>query len=139
MTVSSTRSSVETGGPEDRLLPWGRVHDIAGISRTTAWRMQQTGDFPAPVPLSPGRVGWWESELTEWKGARKVAKPLSPPRKPQLPGLGRKALMHPASQPPAINGLLEEGSAVPAKAPLNSPARRRSARGVHADQIDFGF
>ncbi|MFK4059311.1 MULTISPECIES: AlpA family transcriptional regulator [unclassified Brevundimonas] len=146
MTAPSTRSPVETGGSEDRLLPWGRVHDIAGISRTTAWRMQQTGDFPAPVSLSPGRVGWWESELTAWKGARSAAKPLSPPMKPRLPGMPQKALMRPANQPPAISNA-QDGVAATVRAPPRSPAeplskshgRRRRARGVHVDQIDFGF
>src|SRR6478672_3086200 len=58
---------------EDRLLSWRSVRDIAGISRTTAWRMQQTGDFPNPVPISANRVGWWESDLTAWKATRRMA------------------------------------------------------------------
>ncbi len=59
--------AVESGGPEDRLLLWDRVHDMTGISRTTAWRLSQVGKFPTRVSVSPGRVGWWESELNAWR------------------------------------------------------------------------
>ena len=58
------------GGPSDRLLPWPKVRDMTGLSRTTAWRRQKEGDFPLAVRISPGRVGWWESELTAWKASR---------------------------------------------------------------------
>jgi len=58
------------GGTDDRLLAWPAVHAVTGLSRTTAWRMQKAGDFPLPVLVSKGRVGWWESELASWKLAR---------------------------------------------------------------------
>ena len=58
------------GGTDDRLLAWSAVHAVTGLSRTTAWRMQKAGDFPLPVLVSKGRVGWWESELASWKLAR---------------------------------------------------------------------
>ncbi len=34
---------------EDRILPWSQVRVICGLSRTTVWRMQKSGDFPACV------------------------------------------------------------------------------------------
>lgn len=55
---------------DDRLLPWPKVKAITGLSRTTAWRLQKAGDFPPPVVISPGRVGWRESELQAWKASR---------------------------------------------------------------------
>ena len=55
---------------EDRILPWSQVKVICGLSRTTIWRMQKTGDFPACVQVSQNRVGWWQSELLAWKRAR---------------------------------------------------------------------
>jgi predicted DNA-binding transcriptional regulator AlpA len=58
------------GDIDDRLLPWPKVKDITGLSRTTAWRLQKAGDFPVPVVISPGRVGWRESELQAWKVSR---------------------------------------------------------------------
>lgn len=50
----------------DRLLTWRAVHDLTGISRTTVWRLQNAGVFPKPVVISPGRVGWRESEVRHW-------------------------------------------------------------------------
>ena len=43
---------------EDRILPWSQVRVICGLSRTTVWRMQKSGDFPACVQVSrnPGRL-----------------------------------------------------------------------------------
>lgn len=130
--------SVDAGGPEDRLLPWDRVRDIAGISRTTAWRMQRTGDFPTPVPVSPGRVGWWESELTDWKGTRGAAKPLTPPSRPRLPGMPRRA---PGRSVTAASKAACDRREMPevSKEPARPPVRKRRARPVHVDQIDFGF
>jgi hypothetical protein len=66
--------------------------------------------------------------------------------KPRLPGMPRKVLVRPATQPPSISNL-QDGVAAPVKAaPKSSPGpsptshvRRRSARVVHVDQIDFGF
>lgn len=55
---------------EDRILPWSQVKVISGLSRTTVWRLQRTGDFPASVQVSPNRVGWRQSELLDWKRAR---------------------------------------------------------------------
>lgn len=145
MTFQSNGETVETGGREDRLLPWGRVRDIAGISRTTAWRMQQTGDFPMPVPVSPGRVAWWESELTAWKGARGAAKPLAPPSRPRLPGMPRRSQRRAAVQ---LSNALDGQEDLPiaptlttpvAEAALRSPGRKRGARAVSANQLDFDF
>jgi len=54
---------------DDRLLPWRKVKDLTGISRTTAWRLQNAGDFPRPVVISPGRVGWREADVLAWKAS----------------------------------------------------------------------
>jgi len=31
------------------------------VGETTLWRMVKRGDFPAPLQISPRRVGWEES------------------------------------------------------------------------------
>lgn len=92
--------------PRDgRLLAWPAVRERVGISRTTAWRLQKAGEFPLPVVISPGRVGWREDDIRLWLGSLAVrgdraartarASPLatteavSPPRpatKPAKPG-----------------------------------------------------
>jgi predicted DNA-binding transcriptional regulator AlpA len=58
-----TETAGRPRGWNESLLVWPAVRDITGLSRTTAWRIQKTGDFPLPVVVSPGRVCWWESEL----------------------------------------------------------------------------
>lgn len=131
MTDAHDHEPVETGGPDDRLLPWTRVRDVTGLSRSTAWRLQRIGDFPEPVRISLNRVGWWESELTAWKETRKSRRPerprsLQPPRAPKLIETVRSVRIESDQTTPAA----------PAKAPSN---RKRGARAVHVDQIDFGF
>lgn len=55
---------------EDRIMPWSQVEVICALSRTTVWRTQKTGDFPACVQVSRNRVGWWQSESLAWRRAR---------------------------------------------------------------------
>jgi len=141
MTFEPEGEPVETGGPQDRLLPWDRVRDVTGLSRSTAWRLQQVGDFPEPVRISPNRVGWWESELTAWKATRTVRglphpRPLARPREPKLIQTARSPRPQTARQTP-----VPEATAVQepsnAAAPATRPRRRK--RQTSADQIDFGF
>lgn len=54
----------------ERLISWRTVRDLTGLSRTTAWRLQKTGDFPRPVAISPGRVAWREREIAAWQASR---------------------------------------------------------------------
>lgn len=129
---------VPTGEADDRLLPWTRVQDIAGISRSTAWRLQQRGAFPAPVAVSPGRVAWWESELNAWKALRSKPpgppKGLKPPRQPRFAGTSRRSRPAPCQAEPS-----EPVKPAPAvEAPRRRSPRRRS-RPVSPDQFDFGF
>jgi prophage regulatory protein len=43
---------------------------LGGLSRTTIWRMHRRGDFPQPVPVSPGRVLWDEAAVEAWIESR---------------------------------------------------------------------
>lgn len=42
------------------------VARLTGLSRTTLWRMSRTGDFPKPIPLSKGRVGYSADSVNAW-------------------------------------------------------------------------
>lgn len=130
-------TAVVTGGPDDRLLPWERVQDMAGISRTTAWRMQQTGTFPAPVPVSPGRVGWWESELTAWKRTRGDVKAPTAPGRPRLPGMPRRSRKR--ETPVVPEQVVVSTPPIPAVALPQRVLKKRGSRRASPDQIDFGF
>ena len=46
-----------------------RVSEVArrvGLSRTTIWRRERAGDFPARIRLGGRSVGWLDSEVEEW-------------------------------------------------------------------------
>lgn len=44
-----------------------------GLSRTTRWALEKKGLFPKRRQVSPGRVGWLESELDQWIESRSKA------------------------------------------------------------------
>ena len=39
-------------------------------SRVQRWRMIREGSFPAPVELSPNKLGWFEDEIDAWLESR---------------------------------------------------------------------
>jgi len=52
------------------MLSKNQVIERTSLSAVTIWRRVRAGDFPQSVQLSPGRVGWIESEVTEWLESR---------------------------------------------------------------------
>ena len=119
---------------EDRILPWSQVKVICGLSRTTVWRMQKTGDFPACVQVSQNRVGWWQSELLAWRRAR------TPRRLPEP----RAIVERPEPVRPPVRRTLEEPPRSPAlevatgsDQPVRSRRKRKS--GVPENQAAFDF
>ena len=60
----------------DPILTEAEVLRLAGIGRTTRWKLERDGKFPARVRLSPGRVGWKSSQIQTWIEERQqVASP----------------------------------------------------------------
>ena len=118
------------GAPGDRLLPWGKVRDITGLSRTTAWRRQKAGDFPLAVQISPGRVGWWESELTAWTTSRV-------PRRP-APSSAKTAAGQPSTPLPSALPERPAPIAKPAPGAVKPEPRSRRTQGCEG-QIAFEF
>lgn len=55
----------------DRLIPFARVEQIAGLKRTRIYALIRAGTFPAPY--KPGGAGsrWSEAEIREWLDAIK--------------------------------------------------------------------
>ena len=62
----------------DRFLRLAEVRNLTGLSATTLWRLEQTGDFPKRCRLGPNCVGWRLTELSDWIDTR----PRSAPEKP---------------------------------------------------------
>lgn len=44
-------------------------------SRVSLWRLEKEGRFPKRVAISPGRIGWLESEIEAWIKLRADARP----------------------------------------------------------------
>lgn len=109
--------------PADRLLAWPRVRDLTGLSRTTAWRLQKAGDFPLPVQISPGRVGWRESEIAAWNESRT-------PR--VLTSAVVATRRSNGATPPVVSG---DATAPPARRPLKTRLRLPNLEG----QSSFEF
>jgi prophage regulatory protein len=49
------------------MLSMKQVLSIVPVCRTTLWRMITDGKFPKSVPLSDGRVAWFEDEVIAWQ------------------------------------------------------------------------
>lgn len=50
----------------DKLLTLEEVTEITGLGRTTIWRYEQDGRFPARRKVGPNRVAWRASDVEEW-------------------------------------------------------------------------
>lgn len=119
---------------EDRLLPWSQVKVISGLSRTTVWRLQKTGDFPTPVQVSRNRVGWSQNELLEWKRTR-LPRRLPDPASSLTAArqVSRSSIAKPVARPQ-----LPGPEPVPSKPPRALRKRRTPTSGSHQGSFDFG-
>lgn len=120
--------------PVERLLPWPQVRERTGLSRTTAWRLQNAGDFPKPVQVSPNRVGWRETEIEAWTLTR------GPRRAP--PPVPRSARPRPEARPPPPEPVVFDPRppAEPVRAeprPGRGPSRRRPPPAPGQMAFDF--
>jgi prophage regulatory protein len=58
----------------DRFLRRPEVERVTGLGRSTIYDKMASGEFPKPVPLSGGCVGWLESEIAAWQEKRIAAR-----------------------------------------------------------------
>lgn len=131
MTQASTAA-----GAQERLLAWRQVKDITGLSRTTAWRLQKSGDFPAPVVISPGRVGWREGEVAAWAASRARRSPCAAqPPTPSVPPRPRP--IEPPSAAAAAQRPSEPRRVAPPVPRRQAHKRRSNSRAP--GQLDFNF
>jgi prophage regulatory protein len=56
----------------DPILRPARVAEQLGLSIVTIWRLRRRGEFPAPIQLSPGAIGWRASTIAAWLLAREA-------------------------------------------------------------------
>ena len=45
---------------------------LTGLSRTTIWRLERSGDFPNRIRLSAGAVGYRMADIRAWLDSRKT-------------------------------------------------------------------
>lgn len=55
---------------KQELIRWPAVSRVAGISRTTVWRMERDGTFPCRRKISAHSVGWLRHEIEAWVQSR---------------------------------------------------------------------
>ena len=49
-----------------RFIREPECQNITGLSRTTRWRLEKEGKFPARRKISQNTVGWLSHEIEEW-------------------------------------------------------------------------
>ena len=57
-----------------RMLTFKEVAERTSLPRTMIWRRRRAGDFPEPIQLTPGRIGWPEEEIDAWLAERAAAR-----------------------------------------------------------------
>ena len=70
-------TSSEPAGAPSRFLRQSEVCERVGVSRSTLWRMESRGEFLPSVQISPGCVGWLESDVDDWIEDRR-SRPKTP-------------------------------------------------------------
>jgi len=58
------------GGKPSRVLRQTEVCERSGLARNTVWKKVRAGEFPAPIALGGGRIGWIEAEFESWLASR---------------------------------------------------------------------
>jgi len=73
-TMSLEHSPARAGNEGiDRIIGERECRQITDLSRTTRWRLMQTGKFPKKILLSPNRSGWMLSSVASWLAERQAA------------------------------------------------------------------
>ncbi len=77
-TIENASNGAQTRKPQ---RPYSPASDIivprhlpqaVGLSSTTVWRLRRAGEFPRPIRLSVGRIGWRRADLEAWLSAREA-------------------------------------------------------------------
>jgi prophage regulatory protein len=56
---------------QNKLLRFKEVKQLIGLSRSSIWRLEKSGNFPRRRRLSSLAVGWLSSEVESWIDSRK--------------------------------------------------------------------
>jgi prophage regulatory protein len=61
----------------ERFMRRPEVERAVGLSRSAIYAKMAANEFPKPVPLSSGAVGWIESEIATWQRERIAARDMA--------------------------------------------------------------
>ncbi len=53
------------------ILRTAKLQTYVGLSRTTIWRLEKSGQFPKRVRLGQNSVGWLKGDIDTWLESRK--------------------------------------------------------------------
>lgn len=53
------------------ILRTAKLQTYVGLSRTTIWRLEKSGQFPKRVRLGQNSVGWLKGDVDNWLESRK--------------------------------------------------------------------
>ncbi|MCK5189095.1 MAG: AlpA family transcriptional regulator, partial [Methylococcales bacterium] len=65
-SIQGETIKVQEPNAVDKIIRSKEVQELTSLSRTTIWRLERKGEFPARVPLTSGSIGWRLSEVREW-------------------------------------------------------------------------
>lgn len=68
-----------------RLIYFPEIKRLVGLSRTTIWKLEKTGQFPRRKKITATKVGWLESEVRSWIESRVEVKGTETQPKHNLP------------------------------------------------------
>ena len=57
---------------QDSFMRWPQVRAATGLSRTTVWRLEATGQFPKRRKLGQRSVAWLQSEIAIYIESRAI-------------------------------------------------------------------
>jgi prophage regulatory protein len=72
-STSSAGAHLVSEGGMGRFMRRKEVEQETGLSRPTIYRAMARGTFPKQVRIGIQAVGWWSSEIEEWKRQRPFA------------------------------------------------------------------
>jgi prophage regulatory protein len=64
---------ISTNSDSLDILPPRVVEKLLGVDGVTIWRMRRRGEFPSPIQLSPGRIGYRRADIERWLEQRAAA------------------------------------------------------------------
>ena len=78
MTQNQSPPPPPRSGVQVRILRMQDLIVATGMSRATIFRLRKRREFPQPVRLSPGTVGWRSADVDAWLAQREAATVSAP-------------------------------------------------------------